>query len=154
MHLTNCSPRTYLQSFGCCSYSLWTAVSTLLLCMKFLPPRYFLGPKKYKLPILSPECEECTKTYAQRIKCFEVLGLLMCLLSLYCNAQKLPIMVSFQHIISLQLIRCSESSCVWCFWGRSKFPIQLSYAPSPKQEPIMQNAKARVETSMSFYVIL
>ena len=60
-----------LQSFGCCSNSLWTAVSTLLLCMMFLPPRWcFLGPKKCKLLVLSTECEECTKTCAQMIKHF------------------------------------------------------------------------------------
>jgi hypothetical protein len=101
MYLTNCSSRTYLQSFVYCLNSLWTVVSTLLLCVKFLPRRYFLGPKKYKLLVLSPECEECTKTCAQRIRCFEVHWLLMCLPSLYFNALKLPRRVSFQHIMSV-----------------------------------------------------
>jgi hypothetical protein len=28
------------------------------------------------------------------------------------------------------------------------------HAPSPKQEPVMKNANARVRTSMSFYIII
>lgn len=118
MHLTNCSPRTYLQSFGCCSNSLWTAVSALLLCMKFLSPRCFLGPKKYKLPVLSPECEKYTKTCTQMIKCFEVHGLLMCLPSLYSNAQKLPIRVSFQRTSLCSLSGVQKAVLCMVFLGQ------------------------------------
>lgn len=32
-------PGPKIMLLCCCLYSLWTAVSTLLLCMKFLPPR-------------------------------------------------------------------------------------------------------------------